>query len=286
MTVRKVYEWKCGDRTIRLGEKTLVMGILNVTPDSFSDGGDFDAPEKAVEHALELIDQGADMLDIGGESTRPGADPVSVDEEIKRTIPVIRKIRELSDIPISIDTMKAAVAREAVAAGADIINDVSGFEADPAMVTVAAETGAGVVLMHMKGTPQTMQDDPAYSQVVQEVGSYLQQQMNYALAHGVERSALCIDPGIGFGKTMNHNLALLRGIPDLAACGAPILIGASRKRFIGLITGRETPADRLAGSLGVAGWSAALGAHILRVHDVIDTCDVCRIVDTLRFSDL
>lgn len=182
--------------------------------------------------------------------------------------------------------MKAAVAREAVAAGADIINDVSGFEADPAMVTVAAETGAGVVLMHMKGTPQTMQDDPAYSQVVQEVGSYLQQQMNYALAHGVERSALCIDPGIGFGKTMNHNLALLRGIPDLAACGAPILIGASRKRFIGLITGRETPADRLAGSLGVAGWSAALGAHILRVHDVIDTCDVCRIVDTLRFSDL
>lgn len=282
MIERKIYDWKCGGRTLRLGEKTLVMGILNTTPDSFSDGGNYNLLDQAVEHALDMIAQGADLLDIGGESTRPGADPVSTGEEIRRTVPVIRKIREQSDIPISIDTMKAAVAREAVAAGADIINDVSGLEADPDMVKVAAETGAGVVLMHMKGTPQTMQANPDYQDAVSEITEYLKARCTFARHHGIDRNSLCIDPGIGFGKTLEHNLALLRRIPELSDCGCPVLIGASRKSFIGTITGRENPSDRLAGSLGVAGWSAALGAHILRVHDVIDTCDICRIVDTLN----
>ena len=281
MQKRKSYNWKCKDRTIRLGDKTLVMGILNVTPDSFSDGGHFDVLEKAVEHALEMVDQGADILDIGGESTRPGADPVSEVEEIKRTVPVIEKIREHSDIPISIDTMKSDVAFLALEAGANIINDVSGLEADPDMVGVAADSKAGVVLMHMKGTPQTMQDNPNYAHAVSEITDYLKERCAFAEQQGIDRNALCIDPGIGFGKTLDHNLQLMRHIPELTATGYPVLIGASRKSFIGTITGRENPIDRLAGSLGVAGWSAMLGAHILRVHDVIDTCDVCRIVDTL-----
>ncbi|MBT8042837.1 MAG: dihydropteroate synthase, partial [Pontiella sp.] len=195
------------------------------------------------------------------------------------------KLREHSDIPISIDTMKAEVASEALAAGADIINDVSAFEADPGMADIAAETGAGVVLMHMKGSPQTMQDDPVYKNVVTEVCSYLQHRMDYAAQQGVGRDHLVIDPGIGFGKTVEHNLSLLRNLPVLAQSGAPILVGVSRKRFLGQLTGRDKPADRLAGSLGAAAWSVFQGAHILRVHDVIQTCDICRIVDTLSSGD-
>lgn len=285
MIKRKTYNWKCGDRTLKLGQKTLVMGILNVTPDSFSDGGNFTALESAVNHALEMIEQGADIIDIGGESTRPGSAPVSEIEEISRTVPVIQKIREQSNIPISIDTMKASVARKAIEAGADIINDVSAFETDPEMVHVAAQTGAGIVLMHMKGTPQTMQDNPQYQNPVLEIADYLKARCRFAIEHGVDRNSLCIDPGIGFGKTLEHNLELMRHIPELADTEYPILIGASRKSFIGTLTGRKNPVDRLAGSLGVAGWSAMLGAHILRVHDVIDTCDVCRIMDTLNSHD-
>ncbi|MDH3981700.1 MAG: dihydropteroate synthase [Kiritimatiellaceae bacterium] len=285
MINRRTYNWKCRNRTLKLGERTLVMGILNVTPDSFSDGGDFSDPGKAIEHALEMIEHGANIIDIGGESTRPGADSVSEVEEIKRTVPIIEKIREQSDIPISIDTMKAEVAFQALEAGANIINDVSAFESDPGMVKIAAQTGAGVVLMHKQGIPQTMQDDPTYENVVEEVCDYLKTRMDFAAMNGVSRNAICIDPGIGFGKTLEHNLALMRGLPKLTACGCPILIGASRKSFIGAITGRATPTERLAGSLGVAGWSIALGTHILRVHDVIDTCDVCRIVDILSSGE-
>ncbi len=283
---RDLYNWKCRNRIIRLGERTRVMGILNVTPDSFSDGGSFVDPGAAVTHALEMVEQGADIIDIGGESTRPGAEPVTGKEEIERTVPVIQGIRQESDIPLSIDTTKAEVAAEALSAGADIINDVSAFEADPDMVKVAAQTGAGVVLMHMKGTPRTMQKNPVYDDVVAEVRDYLKQRVEYAEQHGVARDCIAVDPGIGFGKTTEHNLELLRHLPDLCLSGWPLLIGASRKSFIGQITGRTNPADRLAGSLGVAAWSVANGTHILRVHDVFDTCDVCRMLDRFACGEM
>ncbi len=281
MTPRKIYNWPCRDRTVVLGNRTVVMGILNVTPDSFSDGGDFSDPAAAVDRALEMAAQGADIIDIGGESTRPGATPVSTTEEIERTVPIISNIREHSDVLISIDTMKAETALRAVEAGADIINDISAFETDGAMTDVAAQTQAGVVLMHMKGSPKTMQKDPAYDNVVQEVYSYLEDQLEFAAQRGVRRGSMVIDPGIGFGKTVEHNLELLRRLPELAQCGSPILVGPSRKSFIGHLTNRKSPAERQSGSLGAAAWAVAHGAHILRVHDVIDTCDVCRLVDTL-----
>lgn len=265
-----------------LGERTWVMGILNTTPDSFSDGGDFLDIAAAVERALEMVTQGADIIDVGGESTRPGADPVSLGEELERTIPVISKLRAQSDVLISIDTMKAEVAEQALEAGADIINDVSAFKADARMVKVAAQSGAGVVLMHKRGTPQTMQDDPSYDDVVAEVGRYLAERIDFAVANGILREQVVVDPGIGFGKTLEHNLDLLRALPAL---GAPLLIGASRKRMIGEITGRTEPSERVAGSLGVAAWAVQRGAHILRVHDVIDTCDLCKMLDKLADGD-
>ncbi|VGO22155.1 dihydropteroate synthase [Pontiella sulfatireligans] len=280
MTNRRTYNWKCRNLTLKLGDRTLVMGILNATPDSFSDGGDFYDINAAVDRALDMEAQGADIIDIGGESTRPGATPVPALEEIKRTLPVIEKIREHSSVPISIDTMKAETAFQALEAGANIINDISAFETDPKMVEVAAQTAAGAVLMHMKGTPQTMQDDPAYANVVQDVRSYLQQRMDFAASHGVGREHLVVDPGIGFGKTLEHNLDVMRRLPDLAECGRPLLVGASRKSFIGQLLGRDNPAERLSGSLGAAAWAVLQGAHILRVHDVIETCDVCRMLDT------
>jgi dihydropteroate synthase len=285
MNKRTVYEWPCRSRSLKLGERTLVMGILNVTPDSFSDGGNFIEPHAAVDRALEMIVQGADIIDIGGESTRPGADPVSTAEEIRRTVPIIAGIRDQSDIPLSIDTMKADVATEAIAAGAVIINDVSAFEADARMAEIAAETEAGVVLMHMKGTPGTMQSNPDYGNVTEEVRDYMKSRIEVAIQHGVARERIVIDPGIGFGKTTEHNLALLRELPSLAECGSPLLVGASRKSFIGQLTGRSAPADRRAGSLGVAAWAVAHGTHILRVHDVLDTCDVCRMLDTFISGD-
>ncbi len=281
MTHRQIYQWQCRKRTVVLGKRTLVMGILNVTPDSFSDGGNFSDPTAAAERALEMVAQGADIIDIGGESTRPGAAPIHVTEEIRRTALVIEKIREKSNVLISIDTMKAETARRAMEAGADIINDISAFKADEKMTDIAAEMKAGVVLMHMKGSPQTMQNAPNYYNVAQEVRAYLEDRLNFATRRGVQRGNIVIDPGIGFGKTIEHNLALLRGIPELAQCNRPILIGASRKSFIG----GNNPKNRRAGSLGAAAWAAVCGAHILRVHDVIDTCDVCRLVDTLLVGE-
>ena len=281
MNTRRIYNWACRDRTVVLGKRTLVMGILNVTPDSFSDGGNYIDPSAAAERALEMVAQGADIIDIGGESTRPGSHPVSESEEIQRTIPIIEKLREHSDILISIDTMKSKTARQAIEAGADIINDVSAFEADSNMVEVAADTRAGIILMHMKGSPRTMQHNPSYRDVVNEVGSYLKKRINFALQFDIDHERMVADPGIGFGKTLEHNLELLTGLPELLEGGTPILIGASRKRFIGQITGNENPDDRLGGSLGAAAWSVMQGAHILRVHDVIETCDLCRMLDTL-----
>ena len=276
--------WNCRGREVDCAENTLVMGILNATPDSFSDGGRFQGLENAVERALEMVEEGADIIDVGGESTRPGAEPVQALEEIERTIPIIGKLREQTDVLISIDTQKAEVARAAVAAGADIINDVSAL-ADPEMAAVAAESGAGLVLMHMQGTPKTMQENPNYADAVSEVRNFLEERALFAMRHGVSARQIAMDPGIGFGKTDEHNIALLCGIPELASAGWPVLIGVSRKSLIGRLLGREV-GDRLAGSLAAAIFSVMRGAHILRVHDVKESCDAVRLVDTLRSYEL
>ena len=256
------------------------MGILNATPDSFSDGGDFFDIEKAVARGLDMMAQGADIIDVGGESTRPGAIPVSAREGLARTVPLIKRLREQSTGLISIDTQKAVVARAAVAAGADIINDVSALS-DPEMAAVVAETSAGLVMMHMQGAPKTMQDDPDYVDAVAEVHSFLEERLAFAVSQGVAESQVVLDPGIGFGKTDAHNVALLHGIPTLRDLGRPVLIGASRKSLIGRLLGREVE-DRLAGSLTLAIFSMMRGAQILRVHDVIESCDAARLVDTLH----
>jgi dihydropteroate synthase len=255
-----------------------VMGILNVTPDSFSDGGRFVEVDSAVAQARQMIATGADLIDVGGESTRPGAEPVSEAEEIRRVVPVIER---LAGLVVSVDTTKAAVAEAALRAGARVVNDISALRWDEQMAAVAASHGAGVVLMHMQGTPQTMQAQPRYDDVVREVREFLAERIEFAVAHGIGREQIAIDPGIGFGKTVEHNLELLNRLEELRMLGCPVLVGASRKSFIGRITGRE-PGGRLAGSLAVAGWAAARGARILRVHDVAETRDVVRLIEAIR----
>lgn len=247
-----------------------IMGIVNVTPDSFSDGGDVGSVEAAVARASAM--QAADILDIGGESTRPGAETVSVAEEIRRVAPVIRAIREAGiTTPISIDTRKAAVALAALEAGANMVNDVSAFRYDPELADLVAERGVPVCLMHSKGDPATMQNDPFYGDVVQEVADHLAERMAFATGRGVAASQLIIDPGIGFAKTQAHNLALLAALPVLHDLGVSLLLGASRKKFIGTIGGAEVAKDRTPGSIAVALHGAAMGVQILRVHDVAET---------------
>jgi dihydropteroate synthase len=243
------------------------MGIVNVTPDSFSDGGRFLDVDAAVSHGLRLVEEGADLLDIGGESTRPYSEPVAVDDELGRVIPVVERLAARTDVPLSIDTTKARVAREAVAAGAEIINDVTGLEGDPAMPEIARETGAAVVAMHMQGTPQTMQVDPRYDDVVAEIHDYLRQRRERLLAAGIEHHRICIDPGIGFGKTHEHNLTLAAHVARFLDIGCPILVGHSRKGFIGKMLA-DKDADRTFGTLGVSLALGLAGVHILRVHDV------------------
>lgn len=245
----------------------LVMGVVNVTPDSFSDGGRFLDAERAVAHGLELVRQGADILDVGGESTRPYAAPVPLDEELQRVLPVIEKIREQTTVPLSIDTTKAAVAREALRCGVEIINDVTGLAGDPEMVPLAVASGAGVCVMHMQGTPATMQDDPRYDDVVREVYDYLRLRRDELVAAGVDPSRICLDPGIGFGKTHEHNLQLLRRCEHFTALGCPVLVGPSRKGFIAHVL-RDKLADRTAGTIGVVLALAVEGVHVVRVHDV------------------
>ncbi len=245
-----------------------IMGILNVTPDSFSDGGKFIAPDAALKHARDMVADGADILDIGGESTRPGADIVSVDIEISRTAPVISAIRAELQTPISIDTRKAEVARTAIAAGAGLINDVAAFTYDPALADLAAETATPVCLMHAQGVPKTMQDAPNYGDVLLDVYDFLAQRIQVAISAGIPRAHIMIDPGIGFGKTTDHCLGLLRDISLFHALGCPILLGASRKTFIGDITGENLAEDRTFGSVSVAQSAVAQGIQILRVHDI------------------
>ncbi len=276
--------WQCRGHELRLGARTLVMGILNVTPDSFADGGCYLDPEQALDHALAMAAAGADILDIGGESTRPGAAAVSEAEEARRIMPVVRALAGRTTCLLSIDTRRALVARMALDAGAAIINDVSALTHDPAMAGVVIEAGAGVILMHMQGQPATMQQAPAYTDVVGEVTHYLAMRIQALVEQGMATEHLAVDPGIGFGKTLEHNLQLLAALPTFAPIGRPVVVGASRKSFLGRITGREPP-ERLAASLGAAAYAMARGAHVVRVHDVRETRDVAAVVDALSAEE-
>jgi dihydropteroate synthase len=261
------------------------MGIVNVTPDSFSDGGQFAAADLAIEHGLRLAAEGADFLDVGGESSRPGSQPVSLEEESNRVLPVIRGLAGRINVPISVDTTKAEVARQALAAGAAIVNDITAGTGDPDMIRVVRNAGAGVVLMHMQGTPATMQHNPTYTDVVAEVRDFLAGRLRSWVAGGVPVERIAVDPGIGFGKTFAHNLALLRHLDAIAALGRPVLLGVSRKGFLGQITGRPRT-DRAVPSVAAACYCAARGtAHILRVHDVAPTVDAAKVIGAIAAGD-
>jgi dihydropteroate synthase len=248
-----------------------VMGILNVTPDSFSDGGEFQGIQKALRHARDMRDNGADIIDIGGESTRPGAEEVERAREVDRTAPVIKAIREEMRVPISIDTRKQAVAEAAIAAGADLVNDVSGFTFDEALLPYVGQHALPVCVMHSLGDPTTMQDDPNYEAVLLDIYDFLEQQVEALVAAGVARDQIMVDPGIGFGKTIAHNLALLKRVSLFHSLGCPILIGVSRKKFIGTLGNAPEPRDRAAGSVALALAAVAQGVQVLRVHDVFET---------------
>ena len=260
--------WNIQGRNLDLTRRAQIMGILNVTPDSFSDGGHFSAHDAALTHARKMIAEGAAIIDIGGESTRPGALPVDADEEIRRTIPVIQSLRAEWDGLISIDTMKASVAKAALDAGADIVNDVSGLTADPEMTAVCSGSDCGIVIMHMRGTPVDMQQNPSYTDVVAEVREYFQGRLNILKSHGISPARLCFDPGIGFGKTLEHNLALLRHLDEIAPSGFPLLLGVSRKSLIAKLAGAELPADRDAATFALTAMARTKGIMLHRVHDV------------------
>jgi dihydropteroate synthase len=272
--------WRVGERVFDCSERTLVMGILNVTPDSFSDGGRFLDRATAVAHAIRMVDDGADFLDVGGESTRPGSTPVSADEELERVHPVIERLAQLHPaVPISIDTRKASVAAEGLDAGATIVNDVSGG-ADPAMFDVVRGREAAVVLMHMQGDPTTMQEAPHYDDVVGEVHEYLRQRIEAAELAGIDPERIAIDPGIGFGKDLDHNLELMHGVDAFLDLGRPVVVGPSRKKFIGTIL--DLPEEeRVEGTVGAVVWMVARGAHLVRVHDVREVVRAVRVSDAI-----
>jgi dihydropteroate synthase len=251
-------------------ERPAVMGVLNVTPDSFSDGGEFLEVTAAVAQAERLAAEGADLIDVGGESTRPGSDPVPAEEELRRVLPVLEALAERVDAPVSIDTYKSAVAREALAAGASFVNDISALRKDPELAGVVGEADVEVCLMHMKGEPRTMQEAPTYVDVVSEVKSFLEQRLEFATGEGIAEARIWLDPGVGFGKTLDHNLELLRRLDEIVAIGRPVVVGASRKRFIGTLTGRAER-DRLAGTLAANVLAFERGATMFRVHDVAPT---------------
>jgi len=265
-------------------KKTYIMGILNVTPDSFFDGGKYINFKKAVERGLQIAEEGADLIDIGGESTRPGAEPVSVDEELKRVIPVIESLSKKINIPISIDTYKAKVAEEAINAGATIINDISGLRFDPQMPYIAAKYDTPVVIMHIKGTPKNMHVNPVYDALIPEITEYLRNSIVIAKNAGVKENNIIIDPGIGFGKKPEHNLLIIKNLKEFANLGKPILIGVSRKSFIGKILNDAPAEQRLEGTMAAVAVSVINGANIVRVHDVKETVKVVKVVDAIRFG--
>jgi dihydropteroate synthase len=272
--------WQC--RNIKLDcNAPLIMGILNITPDSFSDGGRFFSPDSAIAAARRMLDDGADIIDIGGESTRPGSEPVSVDDELQRVIPVVEALSSTTDAVISIDTSKAAVARTALECGAHIINDVSAMTADISMPQVIADFSAGIVLMHMRETPRTMQDNPDYDDVVMHINSYLAQRIKAALAAGIPRENIAIDPGFGFGKTTEHNIQLLAELHSFKKHNTPLLVGLSRKRFIGTLSGMPVD-ERLPGSLAGLTCAVINGADIIRVHDVAQSQQAAAVATAVR----
>ena len=274
-----------GDREYILGRKTWLMGVLNVTPDSFSDGGWFFDPARAIDHGLRLIEEGSDILDVGGESSRPGSDPVSTEEEIARVVPVIRALRRQTRTLISIDTTKADVSRAALDAGADIINDISAMLFDPGMLPLAAERRAPVILMHMQGTPKTMQARPHYDDVVGEVFTFLKERAATAREFGIPESRIIVDPGIGFGKRHQDNLDLIRGLDRLGDLGRPVLLGVSRKSFIGRILDQPAAEQRLEGTIASSVLGALHGAHILRVHDVAAVLRAVRVAEAIMETE-
>ena len=269
---------QCGSYRLSL-DRPLIMGVVNVTPDSFSDGGLYTDLQTAVAHARALIDEGADILDIGGESTRPGAEPVSLEEERRRVMPVLEALAQCGR-PISVDTRKPELMQEAIATGASLVNDIDALE-NPAALSAVARASVAVCLMHKQGDPRTMQENPQYADVVAEVRDYLKSRIEAALRAGIERDRIIIDPGFGFGKTQEHNIALLRQLPELTGLGVPVLAGLSRKAMLGRITGRE-PRDRVYASIAAALFAAERGARILRVHDVTETRDALSVWWALR----
>lgn len=269
------------DRQFNWGERTYLMGVLNITPDSFSDGGEFDTVEAALTQAKSMENGGVDILDIGGQSTRPGAIEIALEEELNRVIPVVRALRTVSSIPISVDTSRSIVARAAVEAGADLINDITGGTGDLQMLSTVAQLRVPVVLMHLRGTPQTMQTLTDYEDVVGEICQVLEQQTQAAIAAGVDPKAIVLDPGIGFAKTHEQNLTILRELPRLQGLGYPVLVGVSRKSFIGRILDRPNPKDRVWGTGAACAAAIVGGADLLRVHDVREMGEICRVTDAI-----
>ena len=280
----KVRQWKLARRSLPYGERTLVMGVLNVTPDSFSDGGQFLSFDQAIAHAEQMIDEGADIIDIGGESTRPGSEFVPTDEELRRVIPVIEQLTAKASVPISIDTTKAAVARAALQAGAEIVNDISALRFDPSLAQDVARAKAGLVLMHSRGTPKTMQQLPPVADVLSEVIAGLREGVTVAQHLGVAQESIAIDPGIGFGKTVEQNVELIAKLDQLARefPDFPIMIGTSRKSFLGKLLGGAPADERLYGTIASTVASVLRGAHIVRVHDVKAAVEAVRVADALR----
>lgn len=276
--------WEACGRVVVGDRVPKVMGIVNVTPDSFSDGGRSLAVDDAVAHALRQVADGADVIDVGGESSRPGAEPVSLEEELRRVIPVIEALAPMVSVPISVDTTKVEVARQAIRAGASIVNDIEGLGGDPALPRLVAESGAGVVIMHMAGNPRTMQIDPKYDDVVREVRDALARRVDAVEPLGIPRERIAIDPGIGFGKTFEHNLLLLRNLDQFATLGCSVLIGTSRKGFLGILTGRPA-LERTAASVASSLAAAVKGANVVRVHDVAAMSDAIKVWTATRGWD-
>jgi len=273
--------WKIGDRIFDLSRQGLIMGVLNVTPDSFSDGGKFFAAEKAIEHGLKMAADGADIVDVGGESTRPGAEPIAADEELRRVIPVIEKLRTKIDVPISIDTSKTEVALAAIQSGASIVNDVTGGRGDDGMLSVIAKTKSALIIMHMQGTPRTMQKQPRYDDVVSEVAFFFRQQYACAIGCNIDPMAIAFDPGIGFGKTLDHNLELLAQLERLRAHDRPLVIGVSRKSFLGKLIESPDMDDRGAPAVALTALLRTRGADVFRVHDVKENVSALRVTEAI-----
>jgi dihydropteroate synthase len=277
------YSIRCQKRILPLGKRTLLMGVLNVTPDSFSDGGLFFDKEKAISHALRMVEGGADIIDIGGESTRPGSKPLELEEELRRVIPVIESLAKEVDVPLSIDTYKSTVAQRAIEAGAEIINDISGLHFDPSLAKVAAKNDTPLILMHIRGTPETMQKGVHYDSLFSEILQYLKESIQRAESTGLDPRQIIIDPGIGFGKTAEDNLLIIKNLYEFRILGKPILLGTSRKSFIGKILNTEV-GDRLEGTLSSIAIGVLNGAHIIRSHDVLQAKKAIAVADAIRLA--